>query len=126
MPLDVLGEHAQEDVRTDARLGSVVDGTDFEAARLHAAEDALEAGEALVVAYDLLAGDRRIAGLLHPSSDGREIVGWGQKLLYRTSAPRSESCPGRGAIPTDVVGVDLVRRSHILCLQGPHRESGRQ
>ena len=48
VPLDVIGEHAEEDVGPHAPLEAVVDGTDLEVDALEASEGALHAAEALV------------------------------------------------------------------------------
>jgi hypothetical protein len=49
VPLDVLREHAEEDVRAHSVFGAVEDRADFEARHLHHAEGLLDPGEALVV-----------------------------------------------------------------------------
>ena len=48
VPLDVVGEHAEEDVGADAIRSVVVDGSDLEVHGFEAAEGAFDAGEALV------------------------------------------------------------------------------
>ena len=48
VPLDVVGEHAEEDVGADAPLEAVVDGPHLEIHPLEAAEGALDPAEALV------------------------------------------------------------------------------
>ena len=48
VPLDVVGEHAEEDVGSDAVRSSVVDGADLEVHRFEASEGAFDPGEVLV------------------------------------------------------------------------------
>ena len=56
VPVDVIGEHAEEDVRPHAAGEPVVDGADVEVDRLEVAEGALDVGEALV-------GEHRVRGV---------------------------------------------------------------
>ena len=63
VPLDVVGEHAQEDVRAHPIGGAVVDRAHLQVDRLERAERALDVGQRLVVAHavggvHLRGGDR--------------------------------------------------------------------
>ena len=51
VPLDVVGEHAQEDVRAHPIGGAVVDRAHLQVDRLERAERALDVGQRLVVAH---------------------------------------------------------------------------
>ena len=46
--LDVVGQHAQEDVRTDTILAHVMDGPYLQIETLHGAEGALDGGQILI------------------------------------------------------------------------------
>ncbi len=61
MPGQVVGEHAEEDVRPDAVFEAVVDRADLELGALEGAECALDLFEALVGAHDV-AGWQRSRG----------------------------------------------------------------
>ena len=63
VPLDVVGEHAEEDVGADAVGASVVDRSDLEVDGFEGAEGALDAGEVLVGA-DGLGASRRSGSTL--------------------------------------------------------------
>src|SRR4051812_26064324 len=56
VPLDVVGEHAQEDVGADAIFAPVVDRPDLEVDGLEGAEGAFHAGQRLVVADRIVGG----------------------------------------------------------------------
>ena len=53
MPLDLIGQHAEQDVRTDSGLKSMVDGADMQVERFHGAECPLDFRERLVAAHRL-------------------------------------------------------------------------
>ena len=53
VPFDVVGEHAQEDMRAHPVAGVVVDGTHLEVHGLEAAEGTLDGTQALVGAHGL-------------------------------------------------------------------------
>jgi hypothetical protein len=48
VPLDVIGEHAEKDMRLHPAGEAIVDGADLEVDGLERAEGALDVGEALV------------------------------------------------------------------------------
>src|SRR5262245_20812787 len=64
MPFDVIGEHAQEDMRAHAARIPVADRANLEIDGLHRAEGPVDPGEVLVGVYGMIAGQRlpRYAG----------------------------------------------------------------
>ena len=53
VPLDIVGQHAEQDVRTDSRLQPMVDGADMQIERFHGAERPFDFGKSLVAAHRL-------------------------------------------------------------------------
>ena len=51
MPLDVVGQHAEEDVGADSIAQTVMDGADLEIDRLHRAKGALDLRQGFVMAH---------------------------------------------------------------------------
>ncbi len=60
VPLDVVGEHAQEDVSSDVVLGAVVNGPHQQVHALQAAEGSFDEGQALVLAHGVCGRELRL------------------------------------------------------------------
>ena len=100
VPLDVVGEHAQKDVRAHMGLGAVADGAYVQIVdALHAAEGLLDVPEAFVGAHGVLGAQRALgfAGAYDVEAvevglalDGLRVAFEAQKVVFDRESSESD------------------------------------
>ena len=93
VPLEIIGEHAEQHVSTHPIGQAVMDGSDFEIDRLDGTEGALGLAQALVGAHDIAGSER---GFVEIGADDIEAVEFALSLDGIDVADEGEAVVGDG------------------------------